>query len=453
MVRDADDGRDQEISRGVVSLLKSSAAAENLHAAAAVGAMHESARVRAVLLHHMGVLYPTRDETHALAKWLTHDFEDRIAFQAIRTVAALGVTAALPDLILIVGRPSQRLHNDVGRPVGMGHALVLDAITALSATRDSDELRRLEDDFFPEGERTDSLLDPEPEGFQPREIEASVTRSDAVLGHQEVCIPAGKVQMGLPVQWLDIDTPFDWSEGPNGSVFVRSFYIDEYPVSCRDYDAFSDSVVAREHRCCHPAEPPGKDHRRNTRFDSDLTPDHPATGIDWFDAYAYARSKGRRLPTEYEWQRAAQGSDGRAFPWGPEYDDQRLVNGFTTLPLNHSWDDIKLWRASLALQASGLYQTPGPEVVTHGGRSPFGVCGLSGNVWEWTASSYQSGKIADPGPPNRDALEKICDSNSYVVIKGGAWTSLPQMLSPAFRGRDLLYDRHCEIGMRTVRDT
>jgi gamma-glutamyl hercynylcysteine S-oxide synthase len=79
------------------------------------------------------------------------------------------------------------------------------------------------------------------------------------------------------------------------------------------------------------------------------------------------------------------------------------------------------------------------------------VCDLSGNVWEWPSSSF-AGPPFSPSDCNCDALDIIYGQRLYIVIKGDIWSSLPEQISVAFRGRDLALDRHFEIGFRCVFD-
>ena len=95
--------------------------------------------------------------------------------------------------------------------------------------------------------------------------------------------------------------------------------------------------------------------------------EHPVVYVDLADARAFAQWSGKRLPTEEEWQFAAQGTDGRKFPWGnqPPQPQDKLCNGY------------------------GTGTTPVRQFPD--GRSPFGLYDLCGNTWEWTESERSDG--------------------------------------------------------------
>ncbi len=104
--------------------------------------------------------------------------------------------------------------------------------------------------------------------------------------------------------------------------------------------------------------------------------EHPVVYVDLDDARAYAKWAGKRLPTESEWQLAAQGTDGRPWPWGNGFDASRCnCDGKGTIPVRSLPD----------------------------GRSPCGCYHMLGNVWEWTESARDDGHTR------------------FVMIRGGSW--------------------------------
>lgn len=147
---------------------------------------------------------------------------------------------------------------------------------------------------------------------------------------------------------------------------------------------------------------------------------HPVVYVDLDDARAYARWAGKRLPTELEWQWAAQGPDARRFPWGPEFDAARCNGGQTggTTPV-----------------------TAFPE-----GRSPFGCLDLCGNVWEWTESERSDGRT-------RFAWLK---GGSFYRAKGSDWYFDGGPQANGFLAKLLLtwpgLDRCATVGFRCAAD-
>lgn len=125
-------------------------------------------------------------------------------------------------------------------------------------------------------------------------------------------------------------------------------------------------------------------------------PEHPVVGVSWFEAVAYclwlSETTGEKimLPTEDQWQYAAQGDDGRDYPWGKKWDASRC---------NNNVDSKGIGKTSPVRQYEGK------------GDSPFGVVDMSGNVWEWCLTDYDN-----------KTNELNSDTNKRV-LRGGSWGS------------------------------
>lgn len=182
---------------------------------------------------------------------------------------------------------------------------------------------------------------------------------------------------------------------PQETVFVDGFFIDAFEVTNKEYREFLQWVASNgDAQLRHPQQPPNKDHTpryfkpyipalmeetgmaRLQHFDAETFrgDDHPVVGVDWYDAYAYCKWRGKRLPTENEWEKAARGGDARHWPWGNEWDFARCNSG------GYEWKgerDGYIYSAPV-----GSY----PE-----GVSPYGCYDLAGNVQEWVAEGYSKG--------------------------------------------------------------
>jgi len=160
--------------------------------------------------------------------------------------------------------------------------------------------------------------------------------------------------------WKGLDVQYPWENCPRRShrrhMKMRSFYMDCYPVTNDNFLAFVQATDYQPEDAHHFLRD-WKDGRPLAGWEQ-----KPVTWVSIEDARAYARWAGKRLPHEWEWQYAAQGTDSRRFPWGDEWDAGAV-------PASNRQRDI----------------LPPADVDAHpSGASPFGVMDLVGNVWQWT---------------------------------------------------------------------
>jgi hypothetical protein len=157
-----------------------------------------------------------------------------------------------------------------------------------------------------------------------------------------------------------VDVQFPWEASPRRNhrhlLHMPRFFIDRTPVTNQEFKRFVDAAHY------HPAD--GHNFLRDWRRGNfpDGWGNKPVTWVSIEDARAYARWAGKRLPHVWEWQYAAQGTDGRAYPWGPEW------NGHAVPPLDHS----------------RTRRPPTDVAAFPAGASPFGVLDMEGNVAQWT---------------------------------------------------------------------
>lgn len=220
--------------------------------------------------------------------------------------------------------------------------------------------------------------------------------------------------------------PFDWCYIPTGDVVledggyipkvglkqeVRAFHIAKYPITNAQYAPFIEYGGYKNRAYWTDAGWQKKEEENWTepRFWHDarfMGDERPIVGVSWYEAVAYCKWLNSRieisekitLPTEQQWQRAAQGDEHRVFPWGNEWDAERC---------NHSTEDNHSTRTNVVTE----YEN---------GASPFGVMDMCGNIDEWCLTEYYTGSngIED--------IEAKSPQQQHIwrCLRGGAWYDL-----------------------------
>ncbi|HEU5332493.1 MAG TPA: ergothioneine biosynthesis protein EgtB [Actinocrinis sp.] len=259
---------------------------------------------------------------------------------------------------------------------------------------------------------------------------------------REVLIPGGPFSMGTSSEPWALD-----NERPAHAVDVAPFWLDTFPVTNGDYQEFIEDGGYRDPRWWTDD---GWEHvqqagleapqfwrrdgsgwlRRRFGVVEPVPAQEPVVHVCWYEADAYARWVGRRLPTESEWEKAARHDPAtgrsRRYPWGDADPEPRHAN---------------LAQRHLRPAAVGAY----PE-----GASPHGVHQLIGDVWEWTASDFL------PYPdfaafPYKEYSE-VFFGPAYKVLRGGAFGVDPVACRGTFRNWDYPIRRQIFSGFRTARD-
>ena len=370
---------------------------------------------------------------------LIRDPDDMVCLKAIALSGEERVEFVLPYLTTICHWPTTTMHTPY-KPVGMGAAHVQAALIKIMGTSNQAELAALSL-YYEENGRLPETLETRFYAI-PAEVEAGF-RTPAAPGM--VLIPASSFQYGLPSADVP-DKSFQWTDSvPVRSVWLPSFFVDKHPVTNQEYDAFCDSVEENGHIFCHPQEPEGKIHRRNTYWDARFGPDHPVTAVDWFDAFAYARWAGKDLPTEYQWEKAARGPTGTIWPWGDAWDPAAC--NWAGHVFGRERFSIDQWREHLCTvtdEHPAHLTTPVKTFAVF--ASGYGVVDMVGNAWEWTKTDSRTGQFFTPSSQSRSTRAVS------VVLRGGAWSSVPGMMYPSYRGQASPMCRHNEIGFRCVKN-
>lgn len=390
----------------------------------------------------------------------THDTDEPVFIKAFRICARRRDERALDHLYPIVRHPAGVLAAlDGGRmsyPVGQAACSIVPTelailgtdIPAVAAARDEEARPRSRRPLLERIEPIRDLLKADIEAFSQPDSPAKAPDFANMVQIAEGPFVAGASESQIASQ------PFDWSTcGPCREEWLQTFFIDRFAVTNEEYDQWvytHEGLSPEDQRAAgHPGQRPGKSHRRNTADDPRFGPDHPVVGIDWFDAWAYARAQGKWLPSEWEWEKAARGVDGRYYPWGDVFDPEAAH--FFDRAFGYSPRSMLDWMQQLSGTTRGWPAISTAPVDRHpAGASPFGVEGMLGNTWEFTRTAFFTGNDVRPAFSGYRPVELMGSREGHVVIRGGAWSSPAPLLGAAYRGYDLLTDRHSEIGFRCV---
>jgi Sulfatase-modifying factor enzyme 1/TIR domain len=227
--------------------------------------------------------------------------------------------------------------------------------------------------------------------------------------------------MPQPFAWIDIP-------GTTGKTWQREPYeIAKYPITNAQFAKFVEAGGYTQGKWWTDAgwQQCEKDGWTEPRFWKDTRwngTELPVVGVSWYESVAFClwltdiTGEEIMLPTEDQWQYAAQGDDGWEYPWGNELDAKRC----NTL-------ESKIGKTTPVRQYEGK------------GDSPFGVVDMAGNIWEWCLTDYQ---------------KKMNDINSITndrVVRGGSWHVDSSYACAAYRHAWHPSSRNYSLGFRVVR--
>lgn len=270
-------------------------------------------------------------------------------------------------------------------------------------------------------------------------VDAGLPAGQPVRSHEDVLVPGGRHLKGTSADPYALD-----NERPVHQVETAGFRIDRFPVRNRDYLAF---VEAGGYRQPEHWDLRGWEHLQHSGISAPmgwtgagglsrfgelvaLEPDEPVQHVCFWEADAYARWAGRRLPTEQEWEKACGWDPAtqrlRRFPWGEAVPTPELAN------------------------LGGLAARPAPVGAYPAGASAYGAEQMVGDVWEWTSSGFH------PWPgfrsfPYREYSE-VFFGGDFRCLRGGSWATHPTAVRTTFRNWDLPIRRQIFSGFRTAVD-
>lgn len=226
----------------------------------------------------------------------------------------------------------------------------------------------------------------------------------ASAGAQDmVRIPAGTFTMGSDTGPVD--------ERPAHQVTLRGFSIDRLPVTNMQFAELLNAVGhinAKGERLFDRDDPDARVHQLNDKWIADRGyENHPAVEASWGGARDYCAWRGKRLPTEAEWEKAARGTDARKYPWGDTAPDRTRA------------------------QFGARFNETAPVEHFAAGGSPYGVLGMAGNAWHWVSSAYL------PYPYRDDDGREDLNAGPVRATRGGGHDSPAGEFTTSQRGRNL----------------
>jgi formylglycine-generating enzyme required for sulfatase activity len=266
----------------------------------------------------------------------------------------------------------------------------------------------------------------EPEVLKQQIVQIDKIKPSSQVPAGMVKIPAGNFNFkvhGIEIEGsngIGVDVQYPWEDSPRQyhqyTMQVKSFYIDKFPVTNARFRKFLDATHY------HPVDDLNflRDWKNGSYPEN--WANRPVTWVSLDDARAYAAWAGKRLPDEWEWQYAAQGTDGRLYPWGNDWNEKVVP----------------------APDKSRTMRGPDPVDMHPDGESPFGVMDMVGNIWQWTNEFTDEHTRA-----------AIIRGGSYYQPQGSMWY-FPQAYRLDEHGKYLLMapskDRSGCLGFRCVQD-
>ncbi len=221
-----------------------------------------------------------------------------------------------------------------------------------------------------------------PAPSMPRRLEREIVGKD---GGVMVLIPDGGFTSGSPGN----------KDNPPRQLYIKNFYIDKFEVTVGQYHKFLEKM-----------KPSTRTPADWDKINLTVHHKHPVAGVNYYDADAYCRWAGKRLPTHGQWEKAARGTDGRSYPWGNTPPDESMTN----------------FNKNYCFFCNVYDEKISPVGTFEKDKSPFGVYDMAGNVSEWVQGGKRRGgdwRTGWPGAEDSMALMRIWDTGKTARNPGG----------------------------------
>jgi iron(II)-dependent oxidoreductase len=240
-------------------------------------------------------------------------------------------------------------------------------------------------------------------------------------------VPQDMVRIAAGGFTMGNDTGPD-DERPAHEVTLAAYSIDRFPVTNAEFAGFLDMfgpVNVKGEGLFDIDDPDARIHQAGAKWTADSGYEHhPVVEVSWAGARDYCGWRGKRLPTEAEWEKAARGTNARQYPWGHTPPDR------TRARFSAGWNETA-------------------PVNSHpSGASPYGVHDMAGNAWEWVASAYR------PYPYRADDGREDPSTGPVRTTRGGGHDSAANEITTTQRGRNVSRNfraGHHNIGFRCAR--
>jgi formylglycine-generating enzyme required for sulfatase activity len=243
-----------------------------------------------------------------------------------------------------------------------------------------------------------------------------------------VFIAEGPFTMGYAIEndkeWGDMD------EDPVHEVILSPYWMDKYEVTSTHFAKFLNSHQDSAKRFIEITPSVTIQYIAGKYKPRPGLENLPINRVSWYGADAYCQWKGKRLPTEAEWEKAARGNDQRIFPWGDQFPDNKRV----TFRRKFSKIGFKVMEPVNSMSL---------------GVSPYGIHHMAGNVWEWVADwfdggTYEDHELKDPKGP---------ETGISKVLRGGNWYYKAYYMRTTYRFNERPKEFNIWQGFRCASDS